>query len=219
MSLLTPGDYVDQAYRDAKGGVCIDAGSHLGDKTLQMLTNGATKVVMFEPCPSLAFRSLDRLAFVRPGYIRTFRAGVSDKQDFLHGVRFSNAWLLQPDGENYGYDLNPECTERFDVNLKRIDDLFLGDKIKLIKIDVDGYEYRAIRGARGTIVTDKPTIILELSMYVKTIGDNIIEFIDYLYSLPYRWFDATGNVITEERMREEYPYHSSCDIVGRPFAA
>jgi len=219
MSLTTPGDYIDEAYRDARYGVCIDAGSHLGDKTLQMLVNGADKVYMFEPCPRLYVESMRRLQFVNMQYLWALRAGVSDKAGMLKNVRFSNAWLMQPEGENYGYDLNPDHTDPFDVTLKRIDDYVFPKRVTLIKIDVDGYEYRAMRGAERTIINYEPTIILELSMYVKTIGDSIEDFISYLYSLPYNWFDATGNQITEERMREEYPYHSSCDIVGRPFAA
>jgi FkbM family methyltransferase len=78
------------------------------------------------------------------------------------------ATLALSDGGNLGmFTLgSAKGTARYCVQLSRLDDLLeeIGiDTVDLIKMDIEGSEYRALRGASRTLQRYKPTILIELN--------------------------------------------------------
>jgi FkbM family methyltransferase len=81
--------------------------------------------------------------------IATFRADNSP----------GGTWLLATESLQSSYS---EGYERFDTEVCRLDDLSI-ERCDLMKIDIEGAEYRALLGARGTLARLRPTIISEIN--------------------------------------------------------
>ena len=59
-------------------------------------------------------------------------------------------------------------------------------RIDFIKIDVEGYEYKVLKGAIETIKKFSPTIILEFNQYSRSLSNiNVHEFNDFIKPLNY----------------------------------
>jgi hypothetical protein len=62
--------------------------------------------------------------------------------------------------------------------------------VHLIKLDVDGYECKVLRGAQRLLATQKPVIILELCPYLlRESGESLDELLRVLKAASYRLFD------------------------------
>lgn len=75
-------------------------------------------------------------------------------------------------------------------------------RVDLIKIDVDGYDYKALRGAKNIIEKYKPTIFVELCEYaVNEQGDSVVDIFTYLESFGYECFsEIDGQKINAEEV-------------------
>jgi hypothetical protein len=73
-------------------------------------------------------------------------------------------------------------------------------KIDLIKIDIEGYEMHALRGARQVLETFKPKLFIEVG-YTRLVnlGTSPSELISYLTQFGYRVFNAGSNEIIDEK--------------------
>jgi FkbM family methyltransferase len=64
-------------------------------------------------------------------------------------------------------------------------------RLDLIKIDIDGYDFRALVGAAATIEKFKPLIFVELSEWaLQENGSSVAEILELLTSKGYRGYDA-----------------------------
>ncbi len=52
--------------------------------------------------------------------------------------------------------------EEFEVEVKTLDELFANEKIQGIKMDVENYEFHALKGARNILETQRPIVYTEL---------------------------------------------------------
>ena len=67
------------------------------------------------------------------------------------------------------------------------------ERVSLIKLDVDGYECKVLRGATRLLNEQKPTIVMELCPYVlKEHGERLEELVRILNSANYRIYDETS---------------------------
>lgn len=74
------------------------------------------------------------------------------------------------------------------IKFERLDDYFARNNVRrldLLKIDVDGYELRVIKGGMQTISMYKPIIIIEIGETVERIGDHLDELVEALWSFRY----------------------------------
>lgn len=80
----------------------------------------------------------------------------------------------------------PTFTE---VRMARLDRLFAGERIDVIKIDVEGHEPPALRGAEGLLRACKPAILLEFSPgnIINIVGEPPETPLKFLRELGYRW--------------------------------
>jgi FkbM family methyltransferase len=200
----------------------FDVGSNVGSLAESFLDNKAKTCHLFEPAPLLM--DMCRTRFEGRKNVVFNQVGVSDKPGRLENVDFAESWVLRPQGELPNLRVSPGAMElqpeRFDVELITLDDYLKSVGIRslgLLKIDVEGYEFRVLKGASKLISKLKPVILLELSFYVESLGDSIPDYIDYLLNLDgYVIRDVHGNLVSETRLKQQYPHHTSCDVILEP---
>ncbi len=139
------------------GDIVLDCGASDGDFTREALKAGAGKVISIEITPSSAECIRRNLApEIAAGRVVVYPKGVWDREDWL---------VLNVDDQNFAANsvvMRPETAHpAVRVPLTTIDaivaDLNL-PRVDFIKMDVEGAETRAIRGARNTLARFKPRL-------------------------------------------------------------
>ena len=178
--------YADRAERQLlrqilfAGAVAVDAGANIGvySQFLARCVGPAGAVYSFEPAPA-NFKRL-RAATRLLSNVHVCQSAV--------GERTGQADLYLSDTLNVDHrSYLTHGSERRIVRIKMIalDDYFTpGQRVDLIKMDVQGYEFHALRGA-GRVLSDNPAakLLLELWPYgLKQAGVHWVELIDALTS-------------------------------------
>jgi len=174
----------------------IDCGAHIGIHSV-CLSKYYQQVYAFEPNPISCLRLTKNLALNDIKNVQVYPIGLSDNEGLT-----SIAWHLDVNTGDCGLNDNPQGITQysdidptksticgFPVYLKTIDDLNLHN-IKMMKVDVEGYEYRVIKGAIRTIFREKPIIVIESwkghGCQVLDINDTSDNVINYIKSLGYK---------------------------------
>ena len=198
----------------------LDVGSNLGGFIPSWLGNGAELVHAIEPVPEV-FAKLEQ-AFAGDPRVECHRLGVSDRLGKLSGVNVFNAWTLQENhAKTYHRAFDFVDTPPFDVDLFAISDLLWhwGFAPDFIKIDVDGYDVRALLGAREYIERRRPVLMLEISyMPEVTLGDCYACEIRKLYELGYEITKMNGGIPlpTMKDFMRIFPWDTSFDVLCEP---
>jgi hypothetical protein len=67
-------------------------------------------------------------------------------------------------------------------------------KVDMLKVDVDGYDFRVLKGARKTIEKFRPIIFVELCEYIlNEKGNSIFDIFSYLNRFGYKCFSESDN--------------------------
>ncbi len=205
----------DKILDEATCKVAFDCGSNEGGMIHPLLERGF-EVHAFEPLEEEMNKAKDR--YGDDPRITFNLAGLSDENKVMKDASVYRSWTI---GQNLTLDPPEMEHKKFDIQLYTLDYYVKMQEIPqvgLIKIDVDGYEFRVLRGARETILRDKPPILIELSEYISLLGESIEEFINYIFGLGYRIHAMDGSYIasTWEEVEPYYPYHSSFDVMMLP---
>jgi FkbM family methyltransferase len=139
------------------GGTAVDVGAWYGPWTARLLRR-ADRVVAVEPTPPLA-RQL-RAAFPT---VQVVEAAVSDHA--------GTASLHVPDGGPIvGTSSLEDPTLGIGIEVPRItlDSLDLTD-VRFIKLDIEGHELPALRGAAETIQRDRPVLLIEVEERIQPV--------------------------------------------------
>jgi FkbM family methyltransferase len=141
------------------GDVVLDAGANVGVTVAEALACGAKRVICVEPEHALVTR------------LRALESRAQDRMCIWHcalGAEIGFAELLLSQAHNQGHTISPKMTsmfpELFDGKLERVDvstiDIVIGNQASDIwKLDVEGSEVDAIRGARRTLERSPPRLI------------------------------------------------------------
>lgn len=164
-----------------QGDVVIDAGACLGDHTVVYLKSvGPTGTVhAFEPNP-IAFECL---AYNCPTAI-LHKEALGEK--FWRGDISMGQTEEQPPHNNLG----AACVVPVPGGIVRVvplDSLKL-PRVNFMKLDVEGMEFEAIKGAKDTILRCRPTIMAEFNFpMLKQRQITTDEIIAFMWSLGYNW--------------------------------
>lgn len=143
--------------------VFLDVGANQGEYSLfaaKRLTKG--KVIAFEPLPSIRTRFEENIRLNNFTNIRIVEAGLSDKKGTLE--------IHEVEDEHEGLATfflgDRKSRKSFNVPLVKLDEIADGvefSRIDFIKIDIEGGELNALRGAQNTIKRFKPAIMIEIN--------------------------------------------------------
>ena len=149
--LKTPGEYFDSdVFKASEEEYLVDAGAYKGDSIEKMLkvTNGKFGGIYSFELDSGIFKELEKTAKeYDSSKIELYNAGVSDKTDYI----------------SYGYI---QGTEKKEEKVVAIDDVLMGKKVTLIKMDVETFELKALEGAKKTITEQKPRLAISAYHYL-----------------------------------------------------
>jgi FkbM family methyltransferase len=176
--------YADHAERQllrkilVAGNVAVDAGANIGiySQFLARCVGPAGAVYSFEPGPE----NYERLRAAARGFpnMHILQAAV--------GQHSGKSELYLSDTLNVDhrtYLIDNSARRAVQIEMVALDDYFKpGQRVDLVKMDIQGYELHALRGARR-LLADNPAakLLLELWPYgLKQAGTNWIELIDAL---------------------------------------
>lgn len=141
------------------GDIVLDCGANIGVYTREALSRGARLVVAIEPAPeNLACLRRNMAQEIADGRVIVYPKGVWDREDTLR-IRVdphnsaADSFTRQPAGTVEGPQLPLTTIDRL------VDELRL-PRVDFIKMDIEGAEQRAIRGASRTIARYQPRMAI-----------------------------------------------------------
>lgn len=177
-----------------QGMTVLDIGANIGCHTLRLakLVGQDGKVIAFEPMAGASAKLKRNLELNNFSNVTLERIALSNENRESQVVHFYASWPLNSDSCD---ELHPVHGGRLMENMA---DLVTLDnyvqrkgieKIDFIKLDVDGYEYKVIRGGINSIEKFKPIMIVEFGKYtLMECGDSLEDLIDLLASIGYSFY-------------------------------
>jgi FkbM family methyltransferase len=145
-------------YRFQTADTVIDCGANVGTFCRQAIRAGARRVIAFEPdCENVACLRENMADAVVAGRVTVVEKGVWSKPDRLWLSSKSTAHpgsstvCAEPDDEGYYIDLTTIDSVVEELRLEKVD---------FLKMDIEGAEVEALKGARRTIERFRPVIAL-----------------------------------------------------------
>ncbi len=171
-----------------RGEVAVDIGAHIGHYSivLSRLVGPEGKVYAFEPCKEnydLLSRNMKANGCTN---VVIEQKAVSSKSDVIK----MRGWAVES-------DLSPasEGAEgaRYDVEAIRLDDYMKQGRIDFVKIDIEGHEYEALKGAEALLGRSKSAKMIS-EFYPRLLRENGIapeEYLKFLVDHGFRLFEIT----------------------------
>ena len=146
--------------------VCYDIGCHYAWFSVAWLSRGGWFVEAFEP-------SEKNVSIINETIKKNRYSSKIRLHDFALGdeAMISKLYMFPGDSSrNYIQDSNmktnsDDLNRLKDIEIKTIDDLYYNDLLKkpdLIKIDVEGFEYKVLKGAQRLLNEIKPKVVVEI---------------------------------------------------------
>lgn len=179
-----------------EGDYVLDIGGNIGQTALFLSgkVGKEGKVISFEPFPKTYQRFEKNLALNKSANnIKLEKIALGDKPAILkmYSENQGNS------GQNRISAASDSKGEAFEVVITTLNNYIEANpisKIDLIKIDVEGFEYKALLGASEVIKKYKPGLFIEVNdENLKQQDDSASKLIDMLIGWGYEIFDAENN--------------------------
>jgi FkbM family methyltransferase len=188
-----------------KGDVIFDVGTNIGETLLNFarLTGNEGHVYGFEPDDENYRNVQKNISLNNFSNTHVFKQAVSDKKETV------KLFVVEPHNRGMNRILEPgeEHGEQFIVlETTMLDSIVQENDIKrldLMKIDIEGYEMHALRGAVDTLKRYKPALFIEVG-YTRLLSHKTSpnELIIFLENLGYTIYHSG----TDERITPSYDF-------------
>jgi FkbM family methyltransferase len=182
----------------------IDIGANCGDFTKKLLNTTNAKIIAFEPMPK-SFSSLKSIEDEFPNRVIAVNKAVGSENgslellynmEFLEHASFLNEANSIPYINNY---------EKISVEVVTLDTFFINSNeyVDYLKIDVEGFEWDVLIGAKNIIQKQRPKFIqIEFNWHHLFSGKTMFNFSQLLSG--YKLFQILGNSLLERAPRDPY---------------
>jgi FkbM family methyltransferase len=195
-----------------RGDCFIDIGANIGLMSIfaSQCDGNSGKILAFEAHPETHELLLENIALNHIENIDTFNFALGNEPG--KATIYDN-WNVNRGGASLV--IHAENSTGFEVDVKTLDEVIQNDfQPKMIKIDVEGFEFQVLKGATNTIKNCKPILIIEFSVSRENQYDPF-EMIDFIESFGfYEIFKLSGTKERKSKLiqinsREEFPNHDN----------
>lgn len=194
-----------------KGDIFIDAGANIGLFSLIASREvGSTGLVIaFEPSPVTFNRLLENIDLNQLTNLDARNVGLSDKEEKLSFHTSQNgydAWNSFAPSEDDKLDTVLQIhVSKLDFQLKNIDK----SKIKLLKIDVEGWEKFVLMGGENFFKEFAPIVMVEFTeSNTLNAGYSVLEIYDIMCGWGYNWYEIHKTQLIPSQKKNHYPYEN-----------
>ena len=180
------------------GGIALDIGANVGWHTLLMasLVGASGRVLAMEPNPALRQRLHDHLCLNHFRQVEVMPCAAADTEEMMEF--YAPAANDRDSGNGHVVEAGPAGhggTIR--VEARRLDTIIAAagcERLDLIKIDVEGFEWRVLRGGEETIAKFRPHIVFEYNAEYAPRGGGTPELLgEFFRAHRYRLFAIGRN--------------------------
>jgi FkbM family methyltransferase len=178
------------------GAVVLEVGANIGAHTLLLAqrVGPAGRVHAFEPT-DFARTKLDRNVALNPELaprISVINALVTDNRHSVPSREIRSSWRLHGPAQAPVGQVTSEA-----VSLDEYASACGLERVDVLKIDVDGYDFKVLRGAIGLLGRWHPLIYIELCEYaLRNQGDSVAAIFELLAPLGYAARGEDGAALT-----------------------
>jgi FkbM family methyltransferase len=192
-----------------KGDVFIDIGSNIGLFSLiaSKIVGDEGKVLCFEPSPLTFSRLKENVTINNFNNLDIRNLGLSDaigELTFYVSNNGYDAWNSFSPSKDNKLELSinvPVSTLDFELN--EIDK----SKIKLVKIDVEGWEKFVLQGAKDFLTNFNPIVMVEFTeQNTFNSGYPVYDIFDIMENFGYTWYRLNKGELVLEEKKLYYPY-------------
>ena len=183
------------------GGLVLDVGAHVGLHTMlfNRLVGAEGRVLAVEPSPVNVSLLQKHLAWNQCRNVEVIEAAIGDREDLI-SFRF---WPDPTSGYACENSLGSERGEPAKVRMTTIDALCVGNKPDLIKIDVEGAEFLVLQGARETLTSAAPVVVVAIHpREMRVLNSSPAELILFLAECGYEGRHLDGRRATNAEHEE-----------------
>ena len=195
-----------------RGDCFVDVGANIGLMSIfaSQCVGNSGKILAFEAHPETHELLQENIALNHIENIDTFNFALGNEPG--KATIYDN-WNVNRGGASLV--IHSENSTGFEVDMKTLDEVIQTDfQPKMIKIDVEGFEFQVLKGATNTIKNCKPILIIEFSVSRENQYDPF-EMIDFIESFGfYEIFKLSGTKERKSKLiqinsREEFPNHDN----------
>lgn len=194
-----------------KGDIFVDIGANVGLFSLiaSRIVGDNGKVISFEPSPITFSRLVENIKLNDLKNIDTRNIGLSNVNDELTFYISKNgydAWnSFAPSQDNKLEGAIQVSVSTLDAELENIEK----SKIKLIKMDVEGWEKFVLKGGSDFFVNYNPIVMVEFTEEnTFNAGYPVHDIYDIMKDFGYEWFTIKQGELISETKRLYYPYNN-----------
>jgi FkbM family methyltransferase len=173
--------FMDLLYDDK--GIVLDIGANIGIMSYHLAKNlPNTSIHAFEPIPVNISILKKIIAKFHLKNIKLHEIALGEKKGHVQMVLPERNKVVFQGLSHVKHESITEMNEgkEFDVEIDSLDNLFKGELIQAIKIDVENFEYFVLKGAERILNANKPIIYAELWDNLNRINCfNLLLSIDY----------------------------------------
>ena len=201
--------------------VVLDVGANNGYLSLRLgqRVGPAGRVIAFEPHPHNVARCRSNHALNTMEHVELVPLGLGDTE--------GESTMIEVSASNAGMNRMATTAAQADGTTVRVTtlDAFLRERTSLqvdwIKIDVEGYEARVLRGGAVTVARGRPGLFIEVDdANLRAQGDSAAGLLKWVEDAGYEIFDAvTRRPITSDSPLEGCHFDALCVHPGRAVEA
>lgn len=194
-----------------KGDIYVDIGANIGMFSLVAAdkVTETGKVIAFEPAPRTFERLKKNIQVNNLTQINAFNLGLSNVRqnlDFYVSETGHDAWNSLVKNEGYGVVKQIKIpVSTLDQELESVEK----GRVKMIKIDVEGWEKFVLLGAESFLKEFSPIVMVEFTeANTFNAGYFVQEIYDLLEGWGYKWYRIDGGSLIPDPKRLHYPYNN-----------